>query len=709
MMGEHHALLMADLVDSTRLSEQLGDEAASVLWAAHDKAARDLLVTWRGREIDKSDGFLLVFDEVVDAVNYAIAYHRALPSLHPELTARVGVHVGGLILRDNLPEHIARGAKAVEMEGIAKSVTSRLMTIAQGGQTLLTVAARESFNGSALRVLSHGHWRMKGLAEPVELFEVGEAGAPFTPPPDSQKSYRVARRGDFWLPVREVRHSLPAERDSFVGRHEPLQDLAHRFEAGARLVSILGIGGTGKTRLAKRFGWAWLGDFSGGVWFCDLAQAVTLDGIAYAVGQGLDVPLSGADPVGQLANAIAGRGACLVILDNFEQVARHAEFTLGRWLDRANEASFIVTSREALNIVGEEAMVLDPLSTGDGASLFLQRAAAARSRYTPTTEDGDVVRRLVKLLDGLPLAIELAAARMRVMSPRMLLDRMSERFNLLISTGGRPDRQATLRATLDWSWGLLSEPEKIALAQLSVFEGGFTLAAAEAVLDLSPCEARTSWVADVVQSLVEKSLVQNARENRFALLSAVQTYASERLVATEPLAKRADAAQRRHWKWVASLSERAAIAERCVESDNLVVACRRASATKEGREATAALRLAWAALKLRGPNALAAELAIEVQAIGPSLELRDRAVAMWIAGLALHTLGRGGAAGEQLQSGLALACELGEVQLQAQLLAGLAQHHFTARSYGARSRIASPGAPSGQRVGGRFASVPDPE
>ena len=124
------------------------------------------------------------------------------------------------------------------------------------------------------------------MAEPVELFEAGDDARAFTPPPDSAKVYRVVRHGDLWLPVREVAHSLPAERDAFVGRHDALAELARRFDAGARLVSVLGIGGTGKTRLATRFAWTWLGDFPGGAWFCDLSSARGLDGIVQRRGAG---------------------------------------------------------------------------------------------------------------------------------------------------------------------------------------------------------------------------------------------------------------------------------------------------------------------------------------------------------------------------------------------------------------------------------------
>jgi hypothetical protein len=208
------ALLLTDLVDSAALAQRLGDEAMARVWAAHDRVARDLLRTWRGREIDKTDGFLLMFAEAVDALGYVLAYHHALHALEtamqaalppgdgapPRLQARAGLHVGEVTVRENPAADVALG-----------------------GQTLITAAARD-----ALGTMAH----------------------------------RVVRQGDVWLPARGTRHALPAERDAFVGRRSTLQELARRFDGGARLVSLLGIGGCGKSRVATRFGWQWLGGLS---------------------------------------------------------------------------------------------------------------------------------------------------------------------------------------------------------------------------------------------------------------------------------------------------------------------------------------------------------------------------------------------------------------------------------------------------------------
>ncbi len=673
-MSDLRALLLTDVVDSTKLTEALGDAAMAVLWAAHDRAARDLLPVWRGREIDKTDGMLLLFSNAADALGYALAYHRALAALKLPFLARAGLHVGPVNLRSNPPDDVARGAKPVEVDGLALPVAARVMSVALGGQTLLSADARIALGITPRRVLSHGHWRLHGVTDPVELFEVGETGAPFTAPPDAGKAYRVARQGELWVPLREVKHSLPAERDSFVGRQEPLRQLAAKLEDGARLVSVLGMGGTGKTRLVTRFAWSWLGEFPGGVWFCDLSQARTLDGIFFAVAQGLDVPLGKTDPAVQLAHAINGRGKCLVILDNFEQVARQAEATLGRWLDRTVQAKFIVTTREVLGIVGEETFALAPLPSSDAAMLFLRRAESARRGYQPSAEDRVAIEQLVSVLDHLPLAIELAAARVRVMPPATLLALMNERFKVLRSAGGRNDRQATLRAAFDWSWELLSEPEKAGLAQLSVFEGGFTLKTAEAVLDLSATED-APWTVDVVQLLVDKSFVRQVADDRFDLLESVREYAAEHL-RTEGRyggsgGQAAAAAQARHREFFAGLDERAAVANGCVEANNLVVACRRAAAAGDGPSSVGALMGAWAALKLRGPFRIGAELAAQVSGV-PGLQEGRRAEVHFVAGSALDLLGEVSQARTHLETGLSLARAAGNRPCEVRLLVATA-------------------------------------
>jgi predicted ATPase len=376
-----------------------------------------------------------------------------------------------------------------------------------------------------------------------------------------------------------------------------------------------------------RYGRSLLAEFRGGVWFCDLAPSRGVEGIVSAVAQGLDVPLGRDDPVVQLGHAIAGRGACLVILDNFEQVASHAARTLGHWLTHAGQARFIVTTREVLGVLGEVVFVVPPLDPEEGAALFVQRAEAARSDFHPGTEDQSAIAKLVAVLHGLPLAIELAAARVRVMPPRLLLLRMSERFKLLASKSGRLDRQLTLRAAFDWSWDLLPPHEKAALAQLSVFEGGFTLEAAEAVIDLAAFED-APWTVDAVHALVDKSFVRPRGDDRFDLLVSVQVYAAEHLQTEGRYAgsglQAMAAAQMQAIAWFAALGPIRAVEGRCADLDNLVTACRRAVTLADGDSAADALGGAWRAIGLRGPFEAGVELA---ESVCSMQGLNDRAAA----------------------------------------------------------------------------------
>ena len=660
-MPDTKALLLTDLVDSAALGARLGDAAMAALGAEHDRLARDQLRTWRGREIDKTDGFLLLFDQARDALGYALAYQRALAGLEPPLVARCGLHVGPVTLRQTPAADVALGAKPLEVDGLAKLVAARVMATALGGQILLTDAALAAIGSPTQRVMPHGHWRFKGLPEPLALFEIGDEQAPFVAPPDVDKAYRVVGRhgqtvgegdggsdateSELWLPVRAIRHSLPAERDAFIGRQLALADLARRFDGGARLVSLLGMGGTGKTRLATHFGWTALGDFAGGVWFCDLAVARDIDGLTYAVAQGLDLPLGREDPVAQIGHAIAGRGACLLILDNFEQISRHAEATLGQWLGRAAQARFLVTTREVLGIAGEEALTLAPLPQADAEVLFRRRALAARRDFKPGADDDRAIAPLVKLLDGLPLAIELAAARVRTLGPRAMLARMGERFKLLTSSGHRLERQSTLRVAFDWSWDMLSDADRTAFAQLSVMAGAFSLEAAESVIALDDLAeaARGAWGPDLVQSLVDKSLLRALPGERFDMLISVQAYADDHLrqagryPGSGPAAL--IAAQGRHCAWYAALGPQRAVEHDCVDLDNLVMACRRAVGFGRTDWACGALVGAWAALALHGPYQSGVDLAQAVSSM-PGLVGADAARVQTTLGSALEAAGR---------------------------------------------------------------------
>ncbi len=631
------ALLFTDVVDSTRLVERLGDARAATVWAEHDRRARDLLAQHHGREIGRADGFFLLFDDPSDGARYALAYHDVLADL--ALTARAGLHVGAVTLRKNTPEDVAQGAIHTEVEGLATPLTARVMALARGGQTLLTAAAVQALAGTlseATRIESHGYYRLKGIEEPIEIFELGvHDSAAFSPPTDVDKAYRVVRAGDFWRPVREVRHNLPAERDAFVGRTAELRAVAARLDTGTRLVTVLGPGGTGKTRFVRRYGGTWLGDWPGGVYFCDLSGARSLDGIFFAVASALEVPMGKDDPAVQLGHAIAGRNRCLVILDNFEQVVQHAPATLGCWLDGACDAAFLVTSRELLHVPGEEVLSLEPLPlVTDAIELFATRARAHRPDFALGESNRGAIAEVVRLLDGLPLAIELAAARVRVLSPAQIVERMRDRFSLLAGARGAAGRQATLRGAIDWSWDLLTPWEQAAFAQCSIFDGGFTLEAAEAVLDLSGW-ADAPPVIDAIQGLVDKSLLrtwlpkvfgrQEITEPIFGMYLSIHEYAHQKLQAFGE--RFSGDAEQRHGRYFAgfgsdqaldSLRTHGGVARLqtlAIALDNLISACRRAIQLLQPDLAAACFLAAWAVLEAQGPYNLAASLGRLVAAL----------------------------------------------------------------------------------------------
>ncbi len=646
--------LFTDIEGSTGLWERSPALMGPAL-ARHDLILRDAIGRHGGHVFKTvGDAFCAAFHTAEAALLAARAAQIAVgDEPWPEQTVikvRMALHTGAAELRDD------------DYFGQSLNRVARIMSAGHGGQILVssvTAAATDGQLPDAVTLHEIGEHRLKGLLNPERLLQVVAPGL----------------RRDFPPLASLTGHSLPAERDAFVGRLEPLADLTRRFEAGARLVSVLGLGGTGKTRLAVRYGWASLGQYGGGVWFCDLSEARGVDGIVRAVSQGLDVPLGQEDPVVQLGQAIAGRGKCLVILDNFEQVARHAEQTLGQWLNRAASVSFLVTTREVLGVPGEQVLALVPLSPTDSTDLFLRRAEAAKPGFLPGSDDLAAVRSLVDLLEGLPLAIELAAARVRVMPPRMLLQRMSERFKLLSSAGGRVTRQATLRAVYDWSWDLLSEPEKAALAQLSVFEGGFTLDAAEAVLDLSRYDD-APWAPDALQSLVHKSLVREVSADRFELLVSTQEYAAEQLRtdARYPGSGPAEAAsvEVRHGKYFSRGHESAATARAGHDLDNFMIACRRAVQRADAEMAAEALVCSWRDLRLRGPFALGEELASLVT-MCPGLGAHPAALAEWVAGCALTSCGRAREASDHFGNALKHARDAADKRYESLALLGLGE------------------------------------
>jgi predicted ATPase/tRNA A-37 threonylcarbamoyl transferase component Bud32/Tfp pilus assembly protein PilF len=483
-------------------------------------------------------------------------------------------------------------------------------------------------------------------------------------------------------PVR-AQHSLPAELDFWFGREQALADLGKKFEGGARLVTLLGPAGMGKTRLAVHYGWSSLVDWPGGVWFADLSEAQDQERVVSLVAGALGVPLGRSNQLEQLGRAIAARGRCLVVLDNFELVVSAAEGTVGRWLELAPEARFLVTSRERLRVRGESIQIIEPLATSDAVDLFGARARQQQPECDLEGPAADSVRELVTILDGLPLAIELAAARIQVMTPAEMVARMRDRFRVLGSGGKagalRSHRHSTLEAAIDSSWELLEPWEQAALAQCAVFQGGFTLEAAENVLDLSDWP-EAPWVVDVVQALVDKSLLRMwvpatsghgpEAMGRIGMYASLQEYAGQKLCALGPQAEAG--VEERHGQWYARFGTEEAIAGLDVrggvgrsrrlmtEFDNLRTACQRAVGRGDGQVAARTLRASNHMLILtgRGNDRVGVDLAKEVAAM--PLSDPDLLETLLCLGRALRHRGKVAEAHAVFERTLALSQKLGD-------------------------------------------------
>jgi len=328
--------------------------------------------------------------------------------------------------------------------------------------------------------------------------------------------------------------TVPVRTDTFIGRDAEIQILVDHFVHGdTRLLSIVGTGGMGKTRLVQRFAMEHMDQYPGGTWFCDLSEAHSLEGILSAVSIGLEVPLTDKDPQSRLMDTFRTRGRSLVVLDNFEQVIQHAAATVGVWVSRSPETQFVVTTRCTLGIEGERHFILEPLQHADSVALFAARGATARPGFELDDTNRTTVADIVRALDHMALAIELAAARLQLLSVRELHVRLTNRFQLLRGLGQQaPSRQSTLQATIDWSWALLKPWEQLALAQCSVFNGGFTLRAAEAVLQ-THAWAQAPWLLDVIHRLVDHNLLQatEALPNhvRYSMYVSIAEYTKQKM------------------------------------------------------------------------------------------------------------------------------------------------------------------------------------
>ena len=343
-------------------------------------------------------------------------------------------------------------------------------------------------------------------------------------------------------------NNLPGELNSFVGREAEISEVRRLLEA-SRLVTLTGVGGTGKTRLSLHVATTALGEFPDGAWLVELAPVADELHVRLAIASALGVT------EGELAGYVASR-RLLLVLDNCEHLLRGCAAAARELLQAGPGVSMLASSREPLHVAGETAYRVPPLDRAQAIRLFLERARTANPVFETATDSSLAVVEICKRLDGLPLAIELAAARVRALSVAKIAERLDDRFRLL--TGGdrtAMQRQQTLRASIDWSYDLLSSSERVVLRRLAVFSGGWTLEAAEAVCGGGEVE-QASTILELLAGLVDKSLVaMEADGSRYHLLETVREYAREQLEATAE----GSAIRARHLEYFLEFSSRARV------------------------------------------------------------------------------------------------------------------------------------------------------
>ena len=461
--------LFTDIEGSTKLLHELGEKAYAEALSGHRRVVRDAVAAHRGAEVDtQGDAFFIAFSSATDALAAAVAARDGLAA-SGRIRVRMGVHTGTPHLTDE-------GYVGVDVHQAA-----RIGSCAHGGQIVLSASAAAGVDEAEVRGL--GEHRLKDFEQPLALYQVGAENFP---------------------PLRTISNTnLPRPVSSFLGRTGDVAAIVAAVGDGARLLTLSGPGGTGKTRLAIAAATEMVPSFAAGVFWLQLATIrdpkLVMPSIAKTLGT-QDAPA-----------AHIGEREMLLILDNLEQVVAVAPEI--RWLVEAcPRLVVVVTSRELLRVSGETEFPVSPLATSAAVELFCARAGVAAT---------EPVRQLCRALDDLPLAIELAAARISVLSPEQMLERISRWLDLLKGGRDADPRQQTLRATIEWSYELLTDLERALFAQLSVFRGGCTVEDAEAVLNAD---------LDDLQSLVDKNLLRRTG-HRFWMLETIAQYAAERLAA----------------------------------------------------------------------------------------------------------------------------------------------------------------------------------
>ncbi len=465
--------LFTDIEGSTKLLHELGAEEYAKALAEHRRVLRDAFARHGGMEVDtQGDSFFVAFPTAPGALEAARESQEAL--LEGPIRVRMGIHTGTPL--------VANG----QYVGVDVHRAARIAAAGHGGQVLVSASTAALVGTEGLRNL--GEHRLKDLSAPERIFQLGE-----TDLPRLKTLYQT---------------NLPIPATPFLGRDQEVADVVTLLRrADVRLLTLTGPGGTGKTRLAAETAARSSEDYPHGVWWVPLAPlrdpALVLETARGVLGA-----------AGDLARHI-GDASMLLLFDNFEHVVE-AGPDVAALLASCPNLALLVTSRQALHVSGEHEYPVPSLARSDAVALFMTRAHAAKPDFSDDGAVGDICQRL----EDLPLAVELAAARVKALSPRQILGRLERRLALL--TGGAndlPERQRTLRATIEWSHDLLRPEERRLFARLAVFRGGCTLETAEDVAEAD---------LDALQSLVDKSLLR-LRGGRFWMLETIREYAVERL------------------------------------------------------------------------------------------------------------------------------------------------------------------------------------
>jgi predicted ATPase/class 3 adenylate cyclase len=543
--------LFTDIEGSTKLWER-DSSVMQVALARHDEILRSAMEE-RGGYVFKTvgDAFCCAFPTALDALECALEIQRRLLSSEWEqigtLRVRMALHTGAAEGRDG------------DYFGPPVNRVARLMSAAHGGQVLLSLPAQELVRdqlpaGTSLRDL--GEYRLKDLFRPERVFQLLAPGLPSEFPP--------LRTLDAY------RNNLPLQPTPLIGREKEVSEVSDLLGGEeTRLLTLTGPGGIGKTRLALQAAADLLDDFPDGTFFAPLATLSEAQLFLPAVAETLGVRETGEQALDESLKDYLSERRLLLVLDNFEQVLGAAP-QVTELLAGAPGLKVLATSRAPLALYGEHVFPVPPLSTPDLKSppplerltqyeavrLFVERAQAVKPDFSITNESAPAVAEICVRLDGLPLAIELAAARITMLPPRSMLHRLTSRLKLL--TGGArdlPERQRTLRATIEWSFALLDEGEQVLFGRLAVFSGGRTLEAIEAI-----CDAEGDLPVDTfegVSSLLDKSLLRQEEgpegEPRFVMLETVHEFAREKLQESAE----AEEIKRAHAEYFLTLAEEA--------------------------------------------------------------------------------------------------------------------------------------------------------